>query len=154
MPPMPHGSYGPDSCSKSISLALECPLLVVPLYSYIVLILLIADKPSLHYLTLLKWKDQEEPEQILQIEIVNKICTKWRILGNMMDIELGVLDSINKKNYFDDVKSCNEILKRWLEQGGGNYPVNWNGLCQILKDLKFSVAAEELKGAFNKKLIN
>ena len=85
---------------------------------------------------------------------MNKICGKWRTFGYNFEIESGVLGAIKSRNLADDVKCCNEVLEIWLKQGGGSYPVNWNGLCQLLEDLEFSAAAVELQEAFGREILN
>ena len=73
-------------------------------------------------------------------------------MGILLEIKSGVLDAIKNRNLADDVKCCNEVLEIWLREGGGSYPVNWNGLCQLLEDLKFSVAAVKLREAFSREI--
>ena len=75
-------------------------------------------------------------------------------MGILLEIKSGVLDAIKNRNLADDVKCCNEVLQIWLRQGGGSYSVNWNGLCQLLEDLKFSVAAGKLQEAFSREILN
>ena len=75
-------------------------------------------------------------------------------MGILLEIESGVLDAIKNRNLLDDVKCCNEVLQIWLREGGGSYPVNWNGLCQLLEDLKLSAVAVELQEAFSREILN
>ena len=75
-------------------------------------------------------------------------------MGILLEIKPGVLDAIKNRNLADDIKCCNEVLEIWLQQGGESYPDNWNGLCQLLEDLKFSVAAGELQEAFGREILN
>ena len=75
-------------------------------------------------------------------------------MGILLEIESGVLDAIKNRNLLDDVKCCNEVLQIWLREEGGSYQVNWNGLCQLLEDLKLSAVAVELQGAFSREILN
>ena len=85
---------------------------------------------------------------------MDEICAEWRTMGHMVEVAPGLLKAIKNRNLADDVKCCNEVLEIWLQEGGGSYPVNWTGLCQLLEDLKFSVSAERLQGAFGRKILN
>ena len=52
-----------------------------------------------------------------------------------------------EKNRRDEVKECcRDVFHDWLEQEGGrNYPVTWQGLCELLEDLEFSALAKQVQ---------
>ena len=48
------------------------------------------------------------------------------------------------KNRSVEVKECcRDVFCDCLEQeGGGNYPITWQGVCELLEDLEFSTLAQ------------
>ena len=51
-----------------------------------------------------------------------------------------------EKNRLSEVKECFRDFFYCLEQeGGGNYPVTWQGLCELLEDLEFSALAKQVQ---------
>ena len=51
-----------------------------------------------------------------------------------------------EKNRREVKECCRDVFHDWLEQEGGrNYPVTWQGLCELLEDLEFSALAKQVQ---------
>ena len=55
-----------------------------------------------------------------------------------------------QKNRRGEVKECcRDVFHDWLEQeGGGNYPVTRQGLCELLEDLECSALAKQIQQVY------
>lgn len=99
--------------------------------------------PTLKQLTILKWKDKHGQTQILRI--LEDVCSKWKKIGDLIDLTSGRLDIIGDDCRDKPEDCCREVFNDWLKQGEqGPNPMTWDNVCTLLEDLKFSRIAEEI----------
>lgn len=84
-----------------------------------------------------------------ELRIVQNIASHWEQLGRRL-IGYQLVENIAKNHdkgldYIE--KCCWNVLKRWLEQTEGPYPVSWEGLINGLKDSQLLRQANKLKQA-------
>ena len=81
---------------------------------------------------------------------MTEVCPKWKEIGDLMRLSASRLEAIEKNRRGEVKECCRDVFHDWLAQeGGGNYPVTWQGLCELLEDLKFSALAKEVKQFFH-----
>ena len=95
-------------------------------------------------LTLLKWTNSEQ--QVCQLFLINELSPDWKRASDL----LGLLPSHTRRiemNNHTVENSCREVMAEWLshEDGAYNYPRSWEGLCQLLNDMKLSAIAKNLR---------
>ena len=55
-------------------------------------------------------------------------------------------EAVKKNRRGEVTECCRDVFHGWLEQeGGGNYPLTWQGLCEHLEVLEFSALAKQVK---------
>ena len=60
------------------------------------------------------------------------------------------LEAIKKQRRGEVRKFYRDVFCDWLEQeGGGNYPETWQGLCELLEDLEYSALAKQVQQFYN-----
>ena len=99
--------------------------------------------PSLTLLTQMKTREGEK------IEIINKVASKWKYIGVLLDFDkVGLtLQQIEADRGHEGVESCcRAMFQHWLE-GNGVQPVSWATLLEILEDCLFTELAERIKAA-------
>ena len=103
--------------------------------------------PSLDKLTLLKRRGSDGQE--LRLRIIEEVCPKWNEMGDLMCLSACRLKAIEENRRGKVRECCRDVFSDWLEQeGGGDYPVTWQGLCVLLVDLKFSAFAKQVQQFF------
>ena len=67
-------------------------------------------------------------------------------MGYRMGVSACRLEAIEKNRRGEVKECCRDVFHDWLEQeGGGNYPVTWQGLCELQEDLEFSALAKQVQ---------
>ena len=99
-------------------------------------------------LTLIKWKDSQGEQH--KLRIVQSICPKWRIIGNLLEISDSVLESILSHYHGDLEECCYAVMRRWKDNQATGYPLTWDGLIELLDDADCAQVAEEVKHALRK----
>ena len=81
---------------------------------------------------------------------------KWRDIGYQIDLTKSTINSFATKHENDPERCWEEVMSAWCEeeQGADEYPVTWNGLYQLLKDVEAPEVAEQLKEAVTKFTLN
>ena len=80
---------------------------------------------------------------------MEEVGTKWKDIGYQIDISPRELEEMGRKNSIDEC--CEKVLSEWLnEQGANYYPVTWEGLYLLLRDVNAAKEAECLKEAVAK----
>jgi len=100
---------------------------------------------TMKLLTLLKWIDSKGQEQNLRIK--NEISFKWRDVGDLLGVKSSRLEAIDSNRRGNVELCCRDVLQDWLQMEEPSYPVNWDGLIELLKDLQFNNMARKLKEA-------
>lgn len=101
---------------------------------------------------LLKWIDHEGQNN--QLELLEQISSKWRRVGMLFGEKMAALDNCEQKSN-DNVDRCARIFSHWIEcKGHPNYPLTWDGLSKLLRDIKQETAAARLQEALKMILNN
>ena len=75
-----------------------------------------------------------------------RVSSKWKEMGREIGIYEDKLKSWESERRGDNKACWEEVMGRWLENGGGpEYPVTWDGMCSLLESVNYSEVAEELK---------
>lgn len=97
------------------------------------------------YLAKITWKEGGKEKTF---ELGKKISSKWRDIGIMLDIEGDMLDDWHTQCQGKGGLCWEKVMRAWLNGKGANeYPVTWDGVFKILKDLECSQIATGLKEA-------
>ena len=93
-------------------------------------------------MTLLRSRDGKQ-----EFKLVERVSAKWRKLGVMIGLTPNNLDAIRDDRR--SVEACwEDVMQRWLDgQGQKSYPIMWEGLYRLLKDIACPQVAKELKAA-------
>ena len=81
--------------------------------------------------------------------LIDNIQEHWREIGILMGIELPVLNDF-EFNCRNLKEQCRKVLETWLTQGSENYPVTWNGMLNVLKDVKLGEISCQLEKVLGK----
>lgn len=96
------------------------------------------------HLELLKWRDEGGREQ--ELRVVSRVSSQWRSFGRQLGFQSNELDVLEERSLRDPNKCWLEVMRQWLERGGyHDYPATWEGLYQLLDDLRFESVASELR---------
>ena len=99
-------------------------------------------------LTLLKWRDEQNKPQ--KFFLKRKVSAKWRDFGELLGLEHNELEAWSKQ-YQQDADVCwGCVMQHWLDNGSDNYPVSWEGLCELLEDAEFAKVAGDLRKVIKK----
>ena len=100
-------------------------------------------KCSIKTLHLLKWEDEQGIEQTFCLS--NKVKSRWKDFGTLLNL-VDEVDAWDDK-YRGDPDSCwKKVMKHWLDGGSEeDYPPTWEGLYDLLVDVRCSIVAKELK---------
>ena len=86
-----------------------------------------------------------EHGQTQTLRILEDVCSKWRDIGDLIGLTLGRLESIDKDRRGISADCCRDVFCDWLKQEEGRrYPVSWDGVCQLLKNIKLSTVAKQI----------
>ena len=112
---------------------------------------ILAAHPTPSNLELIKWKN--ERGEIKKFHLKNEICHKWERLGNLLEIPLPILKSMEQQYRGDARVSMTAVFQYWiLERPSDLYPLTWEGLDRLLNDAELGEIAEDLKQALNNHL--
>ncbi len=104
--------------------------------------------PSLKTLSLIKWKDEQGYNQ--RFSLIKWVCVEWRDFGKLLNITGLKLDSWEEEYDKKAEKCWKKVMNHWLKGRGSNeYPVSWEGLTILLKDLRHTEVAELLERAID-----
>ena len=100
--------------------------------------------PSLDKLSILKHTRSDG--QVQRLRIITEVCPKWKEMGDLMGVSACRLEATEENRRGKVKECCRDVFCDWLEQeGGGNYPVTWQGVCELLEDLEFSALAKQVQ---------
>ena len=102
--------------------------------------------PSLADLTLLRWEDKEGSTH--RFRLLKLISDEWWDAGILLGLPAAELENIKQKTD-DNVRRFTLVFTQWIDNDGHppQYPLSWDGVCELLYDLERDSAAEELKQA-------
>lgn len=93
-------------------------------------------------LTLIKWKGEEGETQ--SFKLLELISSKWWDAGIRLGLTIDTLENYKQKTE-DNEKRLEYIFSQWIDSNGhSEYPLTWDGLTELLRDIDKDSAAEEL----------
>ena len=101
-------------------------------------------------ITLYKWTD--ENGQPKSLRILDEISSRWTEAGDLLGLSPARLKSIEADRLRVSKSCCRDVLHDWIQDNQGSYPVNWEGLICLLKDMNLTVLANELENALRTQL--
>ena len=85
---------------------------------------------------------------------MDKVSVKWRDLGKRLSIEPNILDAWEKEHQRDASSCCDKVMGEFITNGGtDDYPSTWEGVYQLLKDIKCGGVAKDLKEAVTRAIM-
>lgn len=94
--------------------------------------------PSIKSLNLIKQKGES-------FRLVDKVGTKWKSIGYRLDISDDVLSGWHG-DLRDTKQLWNKVMNHWLTTGGTpDYPLTWEGLYELLKDVECTEITKQLE---------
>jgi len=102
---------------------------------------------NMQHLTLLKWIDRESQSHSLSLRY--EMSPKWCDVGDLLGVDSSCLKAIHLPRMGDVEQCCRDVLQDWLQMEEPSYLVNWEGLLELLKDLKLNNVAKKLKDALH-----
>ena len=112
--------------------------------------ILLAVLLTLGTITLYKWTD--ENGQSKSLRILDEISSRWTEAGDLLGLSPARLESIEADRLRVSKSCCRDVLHDWIQDNQGSYPVSWEGLICLLKDMKLTVLANELENALRTQL--
>ena len=98
---------------------------------------------TLGTITLYKWTD--ENGQPKSLRILDEISSRWTEVGVLLGLSPARLEGIEEDRLRYARSCCREVLKHWIQDNQGSYPVSWEGLICLLTDMKLIVLAKEVQ---------
>ena len=118
-----------------------------------ILVLLNPDEvPTLGYLQLLKWYDNENKRHDLRL--LRNLAPVWDKTAETLHLSGAEIKIIERNNSGDQSGRIREVVVKWLSNGSmlpesGRYPVNWRGFFHLLLDVEHGDMADALKSALS-----
>ncbi len=85
-------------------------------------------------------------EQIYRLK--EKVSTRWRDLGLRLSVEPAILDGWEDQHQRDASRCWGKVMGEFITSGGtGGYSPTWEGVYQLLEDIKCGGIARDLKEA-------
>ena len=107
--------------------------------------ILLAVPLTLGDLTLYKWTD--ENGQPKSLRILDEISSRWTEAGDLLRLNPARLEGIEVHRLRYPRSCCRDVLHDWIQDNQSSYPVSWEGLICLLKDMKLTVLAKEIENA-------
>ena len=108
--------------------------------------------PTFRSLNIIKWKNNKG--EIERFSVISSVSHKWCKIGTVLGIHHGPLETIFLRNLKDPEPSCEEVFKKWLDDGSAYYPITWDGLIELLKDAGLPQESEKLRIALSRHIIS
>ena len=102
--------------------------------------------PSRATINLLNWKDEQEQHKHA-FRLVDEVSAKWREFGILLGLTTNQLDAYEQQNRGCVDTIWNRVMEYWLSGKCSEYPASWDGLSELLVDVKCQEVAKELKQA-------
>ena len=112
--------------------------------------ILLAVPLTLGTITLYKWTD--ENSQPKSLRILDEISSRWTEAGDLLGLSPARLESIEADRLKVSKSCCRDVLRDWIKDNRGSYPVSWEGLICLLTDMELTNLAKELESALRTQL--
>ena len=93
----------------------------------------------------LEWKDSQR-----ELNLLKRVSSKWRKFGHLLGISAKELGEINKLCQNNAEKCLEKVVEKWLKVEVLNiYEKTWEGLHELLCDIKLFKVAKDLREALD-----
>ena len=99
-------------------------------------------------LQLIKWRDAEGREHTFRL--VDLVSARWMEFGTQLGFTLNVLEGWEEEYHHKASRCWMKVMDSWLEKSSCEYPVTWEGLCTLLRDMGLPDVSQELIQALYK----
>ena len=84
-----------------------------------------------------------------ELRIRDEIAGKWKDIGRLLGCSVDLIAKNHNigTGYYEDC--CRDMLEEWLAKGATRYPVSWNSLIKVLRDIKLSRVANDIEMALD-----
>ena len=96
------------------------------------------------HLYLIQW-ESEGAEQ--DYRLVNRVSSKWKQFGRRINLEEDLMTTWDRQVRGSSEECWDMVMQRWLKGERHNYPLTWEGLFKLLKDVAFQGVVPDLKHA-------
>lgn len=104
------------------------------------------DSIKMSYLSVLHYLDQEDKEHTLKI--IKRIAADWEELALILGSDPKLIVSSYSGGKDIALRCCRDVLSEWFENNGADgYPLSWNGLIKVIRDMELSRMAAEIETA-------
>ena len=104
-------------------------------------------QPTLKNLQLIRWQD--ENGELKKFRLRRSICNKWQIVGDLISVDVSILESWGTKYRGDSLQCIKRVLSHWLDHPTEEYPASWEGMYRLLEDIECSNVAKKLRQCVN-----
>ena len=80
-----------------------------------------------------------------RLNLIQEMSPKWKDAGCLLGLSIARLKGIKKEHQGDSYECCQDVMQEWLDNGTEDYPNEWDGVLELLKDLIFSNLAKKLQ---------
>ena len=100
------------------------------------------------YFHLIEYKEGDREEKF---ELVSLVSGSWKKIGILIDLTFDVLENYEKEKRSNPVRCWERVMQDWLDgQGSSSYPITWNGLYKLLRNINKGKVAQDLEKAVQK----
>ena len=82
------------------------------------------------------------------IELSNNIASEWKLIGMLLGISDGELNTVAEREYGDSQKCLMAMLRVWLHQT--NPPANWPDIANVVKFIGKPDIAQQIRQKYCK----
>ena len=105
---------------------------------------------------MIRWIDRDGAHKSLRI--YRELASCWKNVSNLIGLSDADKKSIQNPGAGKETTDCiPEVLGKWMENASGlpakeRYPLNWQGMCNLLEDCEKSSLCTQLKEALAAKV--
>ena len=81
---------------------------------------------------------------------MDRVSTKWRKFGLLLNLTPNMLDGWDSQNRGKAEDCWVRVMQHWMDRGSKVYPATWQGLYDLVEDVGYPAVAKELKEAVEK----
>jgi hypothetical protein len=103
--------------------------------------------PTLDQLLLFKYTYEGETKKL---RIIDSASRKWKDIATLICGDVNILSDLEQR-YRGDQKEClrQVFINHFISRKPRNYSQDWNGLIELLEDIKFGQIAEYVRHALS-----
>lgn len=101
-------------------------------------------RPDMKCITLITYQTHGREAEF---RLLQEIQSKWYDIGLELNVPVNAMES-HKTNG----EKCQDVLRKWLENGAPQYPVEWDSLLKVLQKVQMSAVADKLREALNNQI--